>query len=276
MPVFFKTISRRSMQNGLGGRRRSRPGLSVGASGAQATPGASVEGRIGCVADEEGRFAPRPVWRRQQGFTIVELLVVITIITTLIALLMPVLQQARLTAQGAQCLSNLRQFGLALELYRDDYGDRYPYNGAPNRNQTDWHFLLFEYFGRSQEQSWEGIDTWICPADPEPVNYWDGEVGDPSISYSMQFAAFGVLGDRYPTPSNTYLFADLLSEVVPWQRIAAAADEVHYRHKERAHLLFVDGHAGVYPTELPHWNAGTAEAHQLWGRNYRGNDRHYD
>src|SRR5687768_8266206 len=55
--------------------------------------------------------------RRRGAFTLVELLVVIGIIAMLIAMLMPALQRARKQARTVQCLSNLRQIGMAAMTY---------------------------------------------------------------------------------------------------------------------------------------------------------------
>ncbi|HZO90840.1 MAG TPA: prepilin-type N-terminal cleavage/methylation domain-containing protein [Chthonomonadaceae bacterium] len=73
----------------------------------------------------------RQVWKR--GFTLIELLVVIAIIAILAAILFPVFAQAREKARATACLSNLKQVGLALAMYRQDYDEtnvnEWPFNG---------------------------------------------------------------------------------------------------------------------------------------------------
>jgi prepilin-type N-terminal cleavage/methylation domain-containing protein/prepilin-type processing-associated H-X9-DG protein len=63
---------------------------------------------------------------RKKAFTLIELLVVVAIISLLAAILFPVFARARENARRASCLSNLRQIGLGMMMYTQDYDERYP------------------------------------------------------------------------------------------------------------------------------------------------------
>ncbi|MEM9064339.1 MAG: prepilin-type N-terminal cleavage/methylation domain-containing protein [Planctomycetota bacterium] len=64
--------------------------------------------------------------RRRSAFSLIELLVSISIIALLIGILLPTLGAARRAALGTGCLSNLKQIGLSLELYKEDNQRRFP------------------------------------------------------------------------------------------------------------------------------------------------------
>lgn len=67
----------------------------------------------------------------RRGFTLIELLVVIAIIAILAAILFPVFARARESAQSTRCLVQIRQIGLATQIYVQDFNGVFPYNLGP-------------------------------------------------------------------------------------------------------------------------------------------------
>ncbi len=129
--------------------------------------------------------------RRRTAFTLVELLVVITIIGMLVALLLPAVQSAREAGRRATCMNNQKQFGLALIGYEAARG-RFPghvnrrFNVYPQPNilaqfTTSWVVELFPYLERGDlDVAWGpngpgyqakpivGLGFTTCPSDPRP------------------------------------------------------------------------------------------------------------
>ncbi|RMD75612.1 MAG: DUF1559 domain-containing protein [Lentisphaerae bacterium] len=136
------------------------------------------------------------------SFTLVELLVVISIIAILAALLLPSLVQARMSAQATQCLNNQKQIGLAITSYADENNAFYPYT----KSRSAWHAIEYDdllagYDGRpaltftqmnairiTEEEgddgylpnAWNLCAIYRCPRDTNPR----GKVGIPR-SYSI-------------------------------------------------------------------------------------------
>ena len=75
--------------------------------------------------------------KHPRAFTLIELLVVIAVVALLAAFLFPVFSRVRERARQTQCLSNLRQLGLATSQYAQDSDDHYPYGGDPGDLNTD-------------------------------------------------------------------------------------------------------------------------------------------
>ena len=74
---------------------------------------------------------------RRHGFTLIELLVVIAIIAILAAILLPVFARARAKARKTQCLSNLKQLGLGVTMYEQDYDEVMPPWGYGDTSKHD-------------------------------------------------------------------------------------------------------------------------------------------
>ena len=82
---------------------------------------------------------------RKKGFTLVELLVVVTIIGILIALLLPAVQAAREAARRSQCQNNLKQLGIGLHQFHTAVGNFPPGEVGVNTNDIGWGAYLLPY-----------------------------------------------------------------------------------------------------------------------------------
>src|SRR5213083_1920892 len=98
---------------------------------------------------------PHPDHGMQRAFTLIELLVVIAIIAILAAILFPVFAQAREKARQASCLSNMKQLGLGLMQYAQDYDEALP--PIENRAGT-WRNLIQPYM--------KSFQITACPSNP--------------------------------------------------------------------------------------------------------------
>ncbi|MBI5864117.1 MAG: type II secretion system protein [Planctomycetes bacterium] len=108
--------------------------------------------------------------RRPAAFTLIELLVVVAIIALLISILLPSLRQAREQAQGAACKANLHQVDLALNYFRGEHRECWPWNlwseyywpadpGGQSNKDTSWFYKLYPKYLPEPK-------TLYCPGDP--------------------------------------------------------------------------------------------------------------
>ena len=112
----------------------------------------------------------RKICRNRNCFSLVELLVVIAIIALLASLLLPALQSAREMGRRIKCVSNLRQIGLAITMYADDYDGWLPC--ARYSGRFAFYYLVNEGYIKA------GVLK--CPTESFTINWtpdWETKVG---------------------------------------------------------------------------------------------------
>ena len=99
-----------------------------------------------------------------QAFTLIELLVVIAIIAILAAMLLPALSKAKQKAKQTGCINNMRQIGIALVMYADDF-NQYPGNLRTANGTYVWQPRILSFMGNNR-------NAFSCPA-ALPQSAWD-------------------------------------------------------------------------------------------------------
>ncbi|MHC4582813.1 MAG: type II secretion system protein, partial [Planctomycetota bacterium] len=87
---------------------------------------------------------------KSRGFTLIELLVVIAIIALLMAVLMPALQRVKQQAGKTACQSNLKQMGLVVSLYTEDFDGTF-HQESPSGPQHSWVYAMRPYYSHEPE-----------------------------------------------------------------------------------------------------------------------------
>lgn len=209
------------------------------------------------------------------AFTLIEMLVVISLITLLISMLTPTLRNARETARAAVCLSQLHDMGNAVIAYTDAFRQEYPY-GVPVPMATVDHP---HYTGWNQGARGGGIPpqqqfyslgfirdnrAYRCASDPSPQNYnwWDYDVHpDITTGSSYMFSEYALFGVAWQNrkilrtthvyqPSNFAYVTDgwmcpngwTWGIVDPDDAILAGQVRIDWTHLGGVNVLFGDNH----------------------------------
>src|SRR5262245_9883677 len=108
---------------------------------------------------------------KRTAFTLIELLVVIAIIAILAAILFPVFAQAREKARQTSCLSNMKQLGLGVMMYAQDYDETYVVQGEPTAaNGWGWQMTWIVHV----QPYLKNYGVIRCPSDSHPIEGWSG------------------------------------------------------------------------------------------------------
>lgn len=222
----------------------------------------------------------RSIMKRYKTFTLIELLAVIAIIAILAALLLPALNQSRKKAMAVKCVNNLKQLGLGVTTYADDYKSMLP----PKNNDgigVPWNrFLVLRGYIGKFEGTYVNFyhvaatNVLLCPS-WAPYRYYDGVANDyglgtitPSYAlnqrvwYSLDGSTKQVWSDhssiellRLPAPSREAIYVDSLLHgstannegmqtwwMLPNDSVSSTKNRTHVRHSGKANMLMGDMH----------------------------------
>ena len=126
-------------------------------------------------------FTHHTINYRRSAFTLIELLVVIAIIAILAAILFPVFARARENARRSSCQSNMKQIGLGILQYTQDYDELYPQFDATDGTGTGWAYVIQPYIKSTQILQ--------CPSDTTGENSDWNTVGYNDYWYNLRMTA---------------------------------------------------------------------------------------
>jgi len=195
----------------------------------------------------------------ETAFTLIELLVVIAIIAILAALLLPALGAAKMKAQTARCISQLRQCSVAMQLYLPDFGEQFFWTstnvntegmewfvwaGRTNNNLSSMQGGIFNRVDRPLNHYGLNEKVVTCPRDegrsdtlPHTLFEWVGNsymfnaVGYPTLVGGLDGKKSGAVS----LPARTVLFADNVL-VFPQN------PKGWHRKSPAGYVMLVDGH----------------------------------
>ena len=212
------------------------------------------------ICDEDGDRSSRvdSVWTglARSGFTLVELLVVITIIGLLAGLSLGALARVRASADQGACVGHLQQIGAASFSCAADNDGEFPQNdakwGTQDADERSYVMSIMPYLGGTNTST----KILVCPAD----KYGTGKNGVyrpyMGVSYGQNGYMNGVKMARNSYPSETALTMDfeehwtVVEATVAGSQKAPQIAALKKRHKEFVNVGYCDGHVGRMPMTI--------------------------
>ena len=206
---------------------------------------------------------------RRNGYTLLELLVVLVVLTFLAAVVLPTFQNARLASERASCLRNTKQIGDAMRQYAADYNQYLPplaindvaSSVPPFSRPYGWADALQHYLGNTA--------ILHCPSAASRVSsdgtqngftdYWMNSAGDALNLKLLAAPALTILSGE-GNDGNQRTDARYNLRVLPtdWRDYIVDVDNPSRRHYGLANYLFADGHVKMLRPEQVadfHWSA---------------------
>lgn len=194
----------------------------------------------------------------RHGFSLIELLVVISIIAVLVGILLPVLSSAREQARRGVCKSNLRQLGISYAVYASDFDHQVPlgysygwrqYNYLLRQNTAPaWRWMGLLY----QHSLLDAPDAFFCPSETDPLlskgteqNPWPPDATAPTgTSTRIGYGSRPVIDWPFPVgspqPGNLPRLDDYAGQAIAAD-LLHEADRLESRHKDGVNVMDADG-----------------------------------
>ena len=179
--------------------------------------------------------------QKRNAFTLIELLVVIAIIAILAAILFPAFARARENARRASCQSNLKQIGLGIQQYTQDYDDHYPVIDANTgvAGNPGWAYAIQPYVKSEQ--------IFKCPSENSPAptgaDLATRAVTNGFSDYFLNYNMGGVSLSALNSSANTVMNGDGLGNPASANNnVTSPPAAGRAVHLEGANYSFADGH----------------------------------